>query len=70
MPESTEVRAYTIRRFCAAYSISPAWTYELIKQGKLRSVRIGGRRLIPADAAEEWLRRPQLSIVQGEGAQP
>jgi excisionase family DNA binding protein len=41
---------------CKAYGISRSTLYKLIAQGKLRSVLVGGRRLIPADAAEDLLR--------------
>ena len=46
-------RAYSVKDFCRAYSLSRSTTYKLIKDGRLRSVTVMGRRLIPADAAEE-----------------
>lgn len=49
-------RAYTIQAFCRAYGLSRSTAYNLINDGKLRSVRVAGRRLIPADAAEGLLR--------------
>ena len=45
-------RAYTIRQFCQAYGFGRTTTYKLIAQGKLQSVRIGGRRIIPIGSAE------------------
>jgi excisionase family DNA binding protein len=53
-------RAYTVREFCKAYGIGRSTTYNLIAENKLRSVRVAGRRLIPADAAE--------ALLHGEGA--
>lgn len=49
-------RAYRVQDFCKAYGLSRSTTYNLIAQGKLRSVLVAGRRLIPADAAEALLR--------------
>lgn len=49
-------RAYRIDDFCKAFGLSRSTVYNLIAQGKLRSVLVAGRRLIPADAAEELLR--------------
>jgi excisionase family DNA binding protein len=38
--------------FCDAYGLSRATAYKLMKAGKLRTVFVGGRRLVPVDAAE------------------
>ena len=48
-------RAYGVRDFCKAFGVSRSTVYNLLASGKLRSVRIAGRRLIPADAAEALL---------------
>ena len=45
-------RAYRVNEFCAAYGLSRTTTYSLIGAGKLRSVIVGGRRLIHKDDAE------------------
>ncbi len=50
-----EPRAYRVQDFCRAYGLSRSTVYNLINSGKLRSVRVAGRRLIPADAAEALL---------------
>ena len=47
-----EKRAFRINEFCAAYGLGRTKTYELIKNGKLRTNMVGGRRLIHKDAAE------------------
>jgi excisionase family DNA binding protein len=47
-----EKRAFQINEFCAAYGLGRTKTYDLIKTGKLRTVLMGGRRLIHKDAAE------------------
>ena len=41
---------YSIREACRASSLSRTTLYEHIKAGRLRSVRCGGRTIIPADA--------------------
>ena len=48
-------RAYGVKAFCKAYGVSRSTVYNLIADGKLKSVRVAGRRLIPADAAEALL---------------
>ena len=45
-------RAYTVRAFCEAFGVGRTSCYNLIKAKKLPSVKIAGRRVIPADAAE------------------
>ena len=47
-----EKRAFRINEFCAAYGLGRTKTYDLIKTGKLRTVLVGGRRLIHRDDAE------------------
>ena len=47
-----EKRAYRINEFCAAYGLGRTKTYDLIRTGKLRTIMVGGRRLIHKDAAE------------------
>jgi len=55
----TNRRAYRINDFCREYGIGRTNAYKLIRQGKLQSVVIGGRRLIPTDQAEALLRGDQ-----------
>lgn len=49
------LRALRVNEFCAAYGVGRATAYKLMKQGKLRTALIGGRRVIPVDAAEALL---------------
>ena len=53
-----EKRAYRIDEFCAAYGLGRTKVYELIKSGKLRTVLVDGRRLVPRDAGEALLAGP------------
>lgn len=52
---SDEKRAYRINEAVAAYRLSRSTLYKLIAAGTLRTVKIGGRRLIPRDALEALL---------------
>jgi len=55
-PDNTNPRAYRVLDFCKAFGVSRSTAYNLMASGKLRSVRVAGRRLIPADDAEALLR--------------
>jgi predicted site-specific integrase-resolvase len=50
--EKPKPRALRVNDFCQSYGISRATTYKLMKNGKLRTVLVAGRRLIPVDVAE------------------
>ena len=50
-----ERRAYRVAEFCAAYGVSRSTVYKLQAEGKLRTVLIAGRRLVPVEAAEALL---------------
>ncbi|MBP8231005.1 MAG: excisionase family DNA-binding protein [Rhizorhabdus sp.] len=41
---------YSIREACQASSLGRTTLYARIADGTLRTVRVGGRRIIPADA--------------------
>ena len=53
--QADERRAYRVNEVIACYRIGRTLIYRLIGQGKLRTVKIGGRRLIPKDAIEALL---------------
>jgi excisionase family DNA binding protein len=44
--------AYSIREAMHASSLGKTKMYELINQGKLQAVRIGGRTVIPAESLQ------------------
>jgi excisionase family DNA binding protein len=50
-----QCRAYRVNDFCRLYGIGRSGVYKLLKEGKLPSVVVAGRRLIPRDAAETLL---------------
>ena len=47
--------AYSIKEACRATSWGRTTLYSYISNGRLRTVRIGGRRLIPADALHAFI---------------
>lgn len=47
--------AHRINDAAALAGLSRSTLYELMKTGKLHTIKIGGRRLIPADALRELL---------------
>lgn len=40
--------------------------YGLIANGAIRTVKVGGRRLIPVDAIDEFLRRQASTSIEGK----
>jgi excisionase family DNA binding protein len=50
--------AYSVRDACKALSIKKTKLYAIIKEGRLRVVRVGRRTLIPADSL--------LALLNGE----
>ena len=48
-------RVLTVAEFCEMYGISKTFAYHYMNTGKLRSLKIGAKRVITNDAAEEWL---------------
>jgi excisionase family DNA binding protein len=49
---SGERRVYQVMEAVAAYRISKSTIYKLMAAGALKTVKIGGRRLIPVEALE------------------
>jgi excisionase family DNA binding protein len=58
-----EKRAFRIDEFCAVYGLGRTKTYDIIKAGKLRTVLIGGRRLVPKDAAVALLAQSETDAA-------
>jgi excisionase family DNA binding protein len=55
--KSDERLAYRVDDFCHAFGLGRTKTYELINAGVLKTVVVGGRRLIPREAAEALLKQ-------------
>lgn len=49
--EAIQPLAFQVTPFCRALGIGRTKFYELLKTGEIRTVIIGGRRLIPASEA-------------------
>lgn len=55
---------YTVREVAEALGISRVRTYELVKEGKIPSVRLSPRRIrIPVEVFEAWLLEQSLRSV-------
>lgn len=50
-----QVRALRVNDAAALYGLSRSTLYKLMATGVLKSVRVGGRRLIPRDAMEKLI---------------
>lgn len=48
------VEAYTVNRFCSAFSVGRTYVYEQIKLKRLRAVKRGARTMILRHDAEAW----------------
>jgi len=55
--KSDERLAYRVDDFCHAFGLGRTKTYELINAGVLKTVVVGGRRLIPRESAEALLKQ-------------
>jgi excisionase family DNA binding protein len=56
--ESSETNrlAFRVRSFCESVGIGRTKFYELVRDGKIETVIIGGCRLVPADEAQRLVR--------------
>ena len=48
--------AYRVKHFCKCVGLGRTKFYELVREGKIRTLTIGGRRLVPADEAQRLVR--------------
>ena len=54
-PYDDDIReAFSPAAFCRAYSVGMTFTYQLIKDGKLRARKAGAKTLILRKDAESW----------------
>jgi excisionase family DNA binding protein len=54
--ETNNRLAFRVQPFCKSIGIGRTKFYELVRDGKIKTVVIGGRRLVPADEAQRLLR--------------
>ena len=55
-PGDTNLLAFRVRPFCKSIGIGRTKFYELVRDGKIKTVVIGGRRLVPAYEAQRLVR--------------
>ncbi len=60
--------AYDVPGFARAHSISRSQTYEEIKAGRLRILKVGRRTLISREAALAWRRSHEEATLQCRAA--
>jgi excisionase family DNA binding protein len=48
--------AFRVKPFCESIGISRTKFYELMRSGKIKTILIGGRRLVPAAEAQRLAR--------------
>jgi excisionase family DNA binding protein len=48
--------AYRVKAFCEAVGLGRTTLYKLMREGKVKTVVIGGRRLVPAEEAQRLVR--------------
>lgn len=53
--------AYSVAETCAALGLGKTNCYKLIAAGEIETVKIGGRRLVPAASITALLDRAQLT---------
>jgi excisionase family DNA binding protein len=54
-------RSLRVAEFCERFGVSSRTAYRMMDRGQLRSVKVGGIRLIPIEAAEALLNPPKAA---------
>lgn len=65
LPATTSKVLLTVNETCAALSIKRTLLYVFLTSGELRSVKVRGRRLVPAKALDEFIEH--LTTLQKAG---
>jgi excisionase family DNA binding protein len=61
--------ALTVQEFCSLHSISRATFYNLLKAGAApRTMRVGRRRFVSAEAATEWRREQEQAAYSSNAS--
>jgi len=53
---SVDRRAYRVDEFCEAHGICRSTLYTLVRDGRLKLIKIGGRSLIPVEESDRLLK--------------
>ena len=56
MSDNAPLGAYGVEAFGKAHGLGRTTVYEEIKEGRLRTFKVGKRRLISVEAAAKWRR--------------
>ncbi len=64
MSDNAPLGAYGVDGFGKAYNIGRTTTYEEIKKGRLRTFKVGKRRLISVEAAAKWRRQREEETAE------
>lgn len=54
---SEQTLAYSVRDFCTLMDLGRTTFYKLLKKQEIKTIRIGGRRLVPAAEARRLLQQ-------------
>ncbi len=60
----------SLPEFCEAVGVGPTLGKELVRTGAVVSVKIGDRRLIPAEAARDYVQRLVAEATGGRELAP
>lgn len=53
--ETMESKIYTIQEVCEMLDISRSFAYQMLKEGKIPSVKLGKRVIIPKTKFDTWI---------------
>ncbi len=56
MSDNAPLGAYDVESFAKGHHVGRTTVYEEIKEGRLRTFKVGRRRLISVEAAAKWRR--------------
>ena len=57
MNDNAPLGAHSVEGFAKAHTVGRTMVYQEIKTGRLRTFKVGKRRLISFEAAAEWRRK-------------
>lgn len=57
MVQSSQKALLSITDFMAESGLGRTKTYELIGSGELETIKVGKRRMVPAEAFQDWIAR-------------
>ena len=61
---ASERLAYSPGELAKALGISRTYAYSLVREGRIRSIRVGSRWLVPVREVEAFLRKAEEDVTQ------